>query len=181
LNSSVVTLKCHRTTPSKIEMAVEVEVIDERPQGLALSFRLAADTARLCIPSMKPPVREDGLWNHTCFEVFIRADEGPGYREFNFSPSGAWQAYQFQGYRDGAPMNPASLFPGECCIGSEGLSLGVRIPAEMLPPDDRLRIGLSAVVEESNGRLSYWALHHPSDRPDFHHYDAFALVLDRNR
>ena len=37
------------------------------------------------------------------------------------------------------------------------------------------RIGLSAVIEEANGRISYWALAHPPGKPDFHHADCFAL------
>jgi hypothetical protein len=41
-----------------------------------------------------------------------------------------------------------------------------------------LRLGLSAVIEDDNGSLSYWALKHPSGKPDFHHPDAFALEID---
>ena len=36
----------------------------------------------------------------------------------------------------------------------------------------------AAVVEETDGRLSYWALTHPAERPDFHHRDGFVLVLE---
>jgi hypothetical protein len=41
-----------------------------------------------------------------------------------------------------------------------------------------IRLGLSAVVEATDGGLSYWALRHPPGKPDFHHIDAFALQLD---
>ena len=34
-----------------------------------------------------------------------------------------------------------------------------------------------AVVEESDGTRSYWALKHPPGRPDFHHAAAYALDL----
>ena len=40
-----------------------------------------------------------------------------------------------------------------------------------------LLIALSAVVEQSNGSLSYWALKHPPGRPDFHHADGYVLEL----
>ena len=46
-----------------------------------------------------------------------------------------------------------------------------------LPPTALWRLGLSAVIEETSGRLSYWALAHPSGRPDFHHADCFTLEL----
>ena len=38
-------------------------------------------------------------------------------------------------------------------------------------------LGLSAVIEEHDGTLSYWALRHAPGKPDFHHRDAFALEL----
>ena len=43
-----------------------------------------------------------------------------------------------------------------------------------MPP---LGLGLSTVVEDNHGRLSYWALRHPSGKPDFHHPDTFALEI----
>jgi hypothetical protein len=36
-------------------------------------------------------------------------------------------------------------------------------------------LGLTAVVEEENGRLSYWALKHPPGKPDFHSPEGFVL------
>jgi hypothetical protein len=35
------------------------------------------------------------------------------------------------------------------------------------------------VVEEIDDRLSYWALAHPAERPDFHHPDGFVLQIIR--
>lgn len=39
------------------------------------------------------------------------------------------------------------------------------------------RLGLSAVIEEKGGALSYWALRHAPGRPDFHHPRAFVRRL----
>jgi hypothetical protein len=33
-------------------------------------------------------------------------------------------------------------------------------------------------VEAAGGGLSYWALRHPPDKPDFHHRENFSLVLE---
>ena len=41
-----------------------------------------------------------------------------------------------------------------------------------------LRLGLAAVVEDRARVLSYWALKHPAEKPDFHHADGFAIDLD---
>jgi hypothetical protein len=46
-----------------------------------------------------------------------------------------------------------------------------------VPPGASWRLGLSAVIEETSGRISYWALAHPPGKADFHHSDCFAHEL----
>ncbi len=56
--------------------------------------------------------------------------------------------------------------------------LEAHIPAALLSTDSgSLHIGLSAVIEAADGTLSYWALTHPGERPDFHQRAAFTLRL----
>ena len=57
------------------------------------------------------------------------------------------------------------------------LELDAKISPDFLPPGRSLRLGLSAVLEDADGVLSYWALRHPPGKPDFHHTDAFATQL----
>src|ERR1700731_13306 len=45
----------------------------------------------------------------------------------------------------------------------------------ILRVDRAWRIGLAAVIEETSGHKSYWALAHPPGKADFHHSDSFAL------
>ena len=45
------------------------------------------------------------------------------------------------------------------------------------PPQGLDRIGLSAIIEETDGAKSYWALAHPPGKPDFHHPTCFAATL----
>jgi len=105
------------------------------------------------------------------------AGEGPGYREFNFSPSGEWALMVFCGYRDGG--EPAVGPDPEIMVRRRGerLELDAEIRAECLPPGRSLRLGLCVVVEDAHGELTYWALRHPPGQPDFHHRDAFVLSL----
>jgi hypothetical protein len=42
----------------------------------------------------------------------------------------------------------------------------------------RGRLGLTAVIEAADGTLSYWALHHPAARADFHNGGGFTLGLE---
>ena len=105
------------------------------------------------------------------------AEEGPRYREFNFSPSSEWAVYAFRGYREGGELE-GELAPGIVVRRSgDQLELYAEIRPGLLPPGRSLRLGLSAVVEDADGMLSYWALRHQPGKPDFHHTDAFALQL----
>ena len=92
-------LTCHTDTVSTAVQTVHVEV-EPQPQGaLHLSYELTGDLAQIRIPAPQPPAAVDGLWEHTCFEVFVAVEGKASYHEFNFSPSGQWAAYAFSDYR----------------------------------------------------------------------------------
>jgi hypothetical protein len=149
--------------------------------SLAITYSLKGDIARLRIPPPRNPCRADGLWRHTCFEVFVSEKGKQPYWEFNFSPSGEWAAYAFKGYRGGEPIEDDSLNPEivvRNAANSFELEALVRLDRlQALRPQMPLRLGLSAVIEENDGMLSYWALKHPPGKPDFHHPHSFALEL----
>lgn len=142
------------------------------PSGaLAVTFLLDADLDRLRIPGRRPPRFVDGLWRHTCFEVFLARKGSRAYREYNLAPSGEWAGYAFQRYR----LACSSETPGprtRVRQSAGSLKLEARIAAK-----GRLRVGLSAVIEEKDGALSYWALRHPPGKPDFHDRRGFALEV----
>jgi len=171
------TLVCHPQTPSRAIRGIDVVVAGAESGILTLVFALEGDLHDVRIPEPRPSRRVHGLWRHTCCEAFVMAGEGPGYREFNFSPSSEWAAYAFRGYRDGEDLE-VQLGP-RIVVHRPGDRLGLEaeISRDFLPPGNSLRLGLSAVVEDADGGLSYWALRHPPGKPDFHHTDAFALQL----
>jgi len=155
--------------------------------ALELHYRLHADLARLRIAAPTEPRFTDGLWRHTCFELFIAGVGQAAYHELNLSPSGAWAAYAFAGYRERCPwpLNPQALARRvRVHRTAETLELSASLPLGLFPPHyaaARLRLGVATVVEHADGALSYWALCHPCDKPDFHHPDAFVLELDEIR
>jgi hypothetical protein len=59
------------------------------------------------------------------------------------------------------------------------LAKRTRADARRAAPEktDRLRLSVAAVLEDRRGALSYWALAHPSERPDFHHPHSFVFWL----
>jgi hypothetical protein len=176
-------LICHPCAPSRWVRTVQARLSEADDGGLAITYSLEGDVSRLCLPVPCAPGRVDGLWQHTCFEAFISVKGAPVYHEFNFSPSGQWAAYAFKGYRDSAPLLPDPNPKIKSRILGNRLELDALIDRSCLPPtsaETSILFGLSAVIEEDDGVLSYWALRHPSTRPDFHHPDSFILELSRN-
>ena len=173
-------LFCHPATPAPIVSRVDASV--ERLPGDRIAFRycLRGDMARLRVPPENIPARTDLLWEHTCFEAFVAREEGNSYREFNFSPSGQWAAFDFSDYRQRLredPPIPAPHITSRLTEGRLELEAVIRL-ADLLPnpAGHPWKIGLTAVVEATDtadGSHSYWALHHPAPRPDFHHRDGF--------
>jgi hypothetical protein len=162
------------------EIAVAVQPAAEF--RLELHFHLIGDLESLQLPDPRPSVRTDGLWRHTCFEAFIGQSGGGEYWEYNFSPSGAWAAYRFAAYREGmAPLMrgaPPVLHRQE---GADSLRLAVTLDLSWMNvagTRSPLRMGLAAVMEDRARALSWWALAHPADKPDFHHADGFLIELD---
>lgn len=161
---------------------IEVRLQWERSGALALTYALKGELSRLRIPPPGPPRRTDRLWEHTCFEAFISVKGDPAYREFNFAPSGEWVAYAFRRYREREPLAEEGPAPKIAVRrAGSGLELDAVIDPDRLPaiaPGARLRLALSAVIEEEDGTISYWALRHPPGKPDLHHPDAFALEIE---
>lgn len=173
-------LHSHPDTPGLPSHRVEVTTTWLAQGSLRLQFYLSG-IAQLHWPAPAPARHTDGLWQHTCCEAFIARTAGTDYREFNFSPSGAWAIYDFKAYRE----RHASAAPtAEPTITQDPLPDGrhllqADIPATLLPGDAPFRLGLTTVLEHPDGSKSYWALHHAGAQPDFHLRDSFCLNLSR--
>jgi hypothetical protein len=172
-NSPALHLQCHPAAPAGATLGLTVAV-SVTPTGLQLVYRVAGSCAALRIPPATQPGPADGLWRHTCMEAFVAVEGDAAYREFNFSPSGQWAIYSFAGERVrtfldvDAAMQPSIQIQIQSSI--EQLTLAVHLPWSALPArGSMLNVALSAVIEEVNGRLSYWARQHPGEQPDFHH------------
>jgi hypothetical protein len=177
-------LLCHPDTCSGAVHGIKVQADWMATGELALSYTLQGEIGRLKIPSPEPLCRADRLWEHTCFEAFVSFKGESPYYEFNFAPSRAWAAYRFRRYRDGEPLQDKNLVTSLTVYGGADkldLEALVRLRRlQIIQPKTRMRLALSAVIEEADGRLSYWALKHPPGKPDFHHPDAFALEIERS-
>lgn len=173
-------LVSHSSTPSGATRGIDAFAQAIGAGRIVCRYRLRADLSRVRIPRAQAAERVEGLWRHTCFEAFIKAPGRTSYHEFNFAPSGQWAAYRFDAYREG--MMPADLGASpEIAVRrfDDGLELeaAVRLDDGTVRAAPQLDVALTAVIEEENGRLSYWALKHAPGKADFHHADAFVLRL----
>lgn len=169
-------LICHPETLAGKVRSVVVEVAGDEPHHLTLRWRIDG-AGDLTVPAPAEPERADGLWQTTCFELFLRSGAGDSYAEFNLSPSGQWAAYDFTAWREGMadramPQAPLCRWRG----GGEVALFEAAVPLAGLPALPGA-LSLTAVIEEAGHGISYWALAHPPGRPDFHKPACFAASL----
>jgi hypothetical protein len=161
---------------------IEVEVARPSANSLALSYIVTGPMNDVRVPPVTAAERGEKLWQHTCFEAFVRAS-GAEYYEFNFAPSTQWAAYRFGGYRSGMCIaEEINAFAIEVQSAPDRYTLRTALDLDrlsVLPHSAVWRLGLSAVIEHTSGVKSYWALAHPPGTPDFHHVDGFAHEFSR--
>ena len=174
-------LRLHPDSRCAAVARIEVDVTRPRAGGLVLSYVVTGRIGDLRLPAVTASARADELWRRTCFEAFVRASLGEAYYEFNFAPSSQWAAYRFDRYRSGmrvAAEIGAPRIEVQSAAGRYTLLAKLELDAlSSLPSNSGWHLGLAAVVEETDGNKSYWALAHPAGKPDFHHADGFALEL----
>jgi hypothetical protein len=168
-------LALHPDSVCEAVSAIHVDLASGGGGVLGLRYAVSGDIGAIAVPEPVESARSDRLWEHSCFEAFVADEEGPGYVELNVSPSTLWAGYRFRAYRD--RLGEALLPPPRIEVERGADRLEVRVALRMRAGGQARRLGLSAVIEEANGRLSYWALAHPPGAPDFHDADCFAVEL----
>jgi hypothetical protein len=167
-------LQLHPESRCDAVSRVEVEVFRSSLAELALRYLVSGSIGELLLPPPGAADRTSGLWQTTCFEAFLRPGAGDAYHEFNFAPSSQWAAYRFSGYRSG--MEEADIPRPLIQTQHRTRYLELRVDVQGLPASP-WTLALSAVIEETNGRKSYWALAHPPGKADFHHPASFLCEL----
>lgn len=178
---SEIRLICHPSTPPLKADHIDVEIRTAGSARLFVRFALECDTSVLLLPEPHEPLRSDRLWQTTCFELFIKQADSERYFEYNFSPSTEWALYRFSDYRKGMAEEMVRRPRITCDYSESHFALNAEFDLPDALKDGPYMLGVAAVVDESDGTKSYWALLHPLDEPDFHHKDCFALPLDAPR
>ncbi len=155
---------------------------DSSSSGLALEFLVKGPIQTLKLPELvKASGRADNLWQSTCFEAFLSANQSSdsSYFEINLAPDGQWNFYQLTSYRQN--LSPVQNIHAPL-VKTEESEFQYRLTAtwENLPPElteQTFHVGLTVILHSEPGEKSYWALAHKSPQADFHNKESFTVIV----
>lgn len=160
------------------EIVIEAE-LNTNQDALFISYKVTGKELPLIdlgheIPQHKRVIK---LWEKTCFELFIK-NQKDSYVEFNFSPEFEWNAFYF--VKKGATLTEYERIDSvktDILLSLNVFHLIVQIDKRKFPDGffdgNELSAGVTSVVKQKNGSLSYWALSHEDTRPNFHDFRSF--------
>ncbi len=118
--------------------------------------------------------REFGLWEKTCFEVFLKKSNANEYIEFNFSSDQEWSCFHFDNYKEGMKdYQPVSIKE----LTFDPKQLIFKASWEFISLDWEIDCGVTAILQKKDLSKTFWALSHPNLTPDFHDFKSFSLKL----
>lgn len=168
--------------PFAVNTAPDIEItgaIARDSNQLQITYKLTG-ASQIIIPQPSPtPTRQYDLWEHTCMELFVQPQDSTSYWEFNLSPAGHWNVFRLLDYRqDLAEELVFDSLPFGVLQQANVLQLNLLVELDrIIAPEQKLKVGITSVIEDRDGRLSYWALSHPDKEADFHHQDGFAIDI----
>lgn len=155
-------------------------VIRRNNNKIEIFYVISGDLQDIVVqPKADIQMRKDNLWKETCLEAFLTPTGSDHYWEVNLSPAGHWNVYRFSAYRAEMKEEPAVIsLPISVKMNNAALTLSTDIDmVNFISSNESLHVGISAVIMNKSGRLSYWALAHPGTEPDFHSKESFVLRI----
>jgi hypothetical protein len=155
-----------------------------RIDTLFVRYEIVGSSPRIDIPERRQePSRRKGLWENTCLELFVAVKDYDQYWEFNLSPSGDWNVFRFEHYRNERhadklreePLVASLPFTTQRQPGSFLLDMEFDLD-RLVRKDQFLEIGIAAIIQFDKDK-TYWALIHCGSTPDFHRRDSFVIEL----
>ena len=147
----------------------------------ACNYTLSGDLDRIRWPErVSNPGRHGRLWEDTCFEMFLTHAADQSYTELNFAPNGNWNAYHFSGYRQGMKESDSidNVTIESILTSKDTRRLEITFSGHhSRSVDNPVCVGVAAIVKNTQGHAAYFALNHPTTRPDFHRRENFSLEL----
>ncbi|MBU4054510.1 MAG: DOMON-like domain-containing protein [Proteobacteria bacterium] len=159
--------------------------VERQGTRFTVGYEITGDLSQIHFPSpWKAPERKSHLWEDTCLEFFIGPESSSKYWEFNCSPSGDWNVFRFEDYRNhghGGVILQEEAFavlPFMVHREFQAFSLVLEMDAgEIIKKEERVEMGVNAIIKRKTQNMSFWALHHGSTKPDFHERKDFLIKL----
>jgi hypothetical protein len=165
-------------TPLHVEIKCTGNIL--QGQQIELCYDVTGSVDQIIFDPLLPNgKRSDDLWKKTCFEIFVKDINSESYWEYNLAPSSNWATYGFSAYRKGKfdELSIANV-PIKTSILSNQFTLQGTIPLPKPLFDQKLKIGLSTVIQDRKGDIYYYALLHTNESPDFHDERSFTISTD---
>jgi hypothetical protein len=142
-------------------------------------FTLSGDTTTIQWPPPTGVTQGSDLWKQTCFELFLATAHSSEYWEYNFSPSRQWAIYAFTDYRQPAPISLTHV-PTIDPPQRSATAFALQAHFTLEPPliKQPLIMGVSAIIQTTDGQRHFYALRHCSTKPDFHMRASFIVEMD---
>jgi len=161
-----------------LEITGTVARIDNR---ITVHYVIRGDVENILLPTpSSASERKHDLWKATCLEFFVAIQDQPQYWEFNMSPSGNWNVYAMDAYRQ-VNMREELAFtqlPFEFRKTNDEVLLDISVDLNpILQLKSVLKVGITTIIQTNNGKETYWALAHPGQHADFHQRDSFLNKL----
>jgi hypothetical protein len=154
--------------------------IDRQNELLSIEYQLQGDLDAIAIdPVNNTPSRKIELWTATCVEFFIGIPGKSDYWEFNLSPSGDWNVFHLDDYRQGL-QNELAFITLPFTIDRQANSLLLTLTLDLsniIPTEREIEISVTTVIESRQHQISYWALTHTGTEADFHRRDSFIIKI----
>ncbi|WP_373544572.1 DOMON-like domain-containing protein [Chamaesiphon sp.] len=154
--------------------------IDRADNILSIEYQLLDDLDSVAIASPAvAPSRKFALWEATCFEFFIGVLGDRNYWEFNLSPSGDWNVFRLDDYRQELKNETAfTSLPFDVDRSANSLTLKLEFDlSKIISIDRQLEVSIATVIRSTQDEISYWALTHCDEEADFHLRDSFVIKI----
>ena len=146
---------------------------------LSIHYLVRGDIESILLPvPSDSPTRKHDLWQATCFEFFLAIKDQRHYWEFNLSPSGEWNAYHMDAYRRIGFREETTIsnLPFEFTQDADKLSLDFSVGlTPIIRAEQTVQVGITAILQTTEGNETYWALAHPGQQADFHLRESFMI------
>ena len=147
---------------------------------LSIGYQLSGDIQSVEIVSLAPtPERKFHLWEATCFEFFVGIPGTKNYWEFNLAPSGDWNVFHLDDYRQGLRDELAfRALPFILKQQEDLFSLALEFDlTKIIAVEQQIEVSITTVIKSTQANISYLALTHCAAEADFHQRDSFTLKL----